>query len=330
MVIDCHAHWIPPGVADALRRRSAPPRIASTPDGERLVTYQGNRRFDAALGDLDARRSLMRRQGVAKQVLSLPGLFGIDCLPLEESAPLVREFNDALTEAQRAHPDNIAGLAALPLADVRLARQELERACLQGLRGAILPADAFRSLASAARLAPLFEAGERARCHFFIHPGPVEPHVEMQVRDFPDDNAWQRRIVLETQARLSEAMVTLNFSGYLDPYPNVTVQIANLGGTIPFLLERMDAVAREQPGERPLPSMHRARCYVDTASFGRRAIEMAVACFGADRVVVGTDCPIFDTAHMLRSLAESRLDAKTRKLICFRNAQELLTDTGGP
>ena len=171
---------------------------------------------------------------------------------------------------------------------------------------------------------PLFEVGERLRCHFFVHPGPVEPPPEVQVRDFREDDAWQRHIVLETQARLSEVMMTLNFSDYLNPYPNVTVQIANLGGTIPFLLERMDEVARERPGA-PLPSMQPSRCYVDTASFGPRAIELAVACFGADRIVLGTDCPIFDSARMLKSLAEARLDAETRERICFRNGNHLFS-----
>lgn len=328
MVIDCHAHWIPPAVADALRRRHAAPRIVGTPEGERFFTYQGNRRFDAALGDLDARRSLMRRHGVAMQLLSLAGLFGMDCLPVEESAPLVRAFNNAVIEAQRAFPDEFAGLAALPLADIGLACSELERVCAEGMRGAILPADGFRTLAGAARFAPLFDVGERLRRHFFVHPGPIEPPVEVQVRDVRDDSAWQRRIVLDTQARLSEVMVTLNLSGYLDPYPNVTVQVANLGGTIPFLLERMDEVAREQPdNDLPPPSMRTRRCYVDTASFGPRGIEMAVACFGADRVIFGTDCPIFDTARMLKSLAESRLDTKTREQVCFRNVHELFVDT---
>ena len=327
MVIDCHAHWIPPAVADALRRRHAPPRIVSTADGERFLTYQSNRRFDAALGDLDARRLFMRRHGVAMQVLSLAGLFGVDCLPVEESAPLTRAFNIAVIDAQCAFPDEFTGLAALPLADIGLACSELERVCAEGICGAILPADGFRTFAGAARFAPLFDVGERLRCHFFVHPGPIKPPPEMQVRDVRDDSAWQRRIVLDAQARLSEAMVTLNLSGYLDPYPNVTVQVANLGGTIPFLLERMDEVVHEQPGSEPPPSKRTRRCYVDTASFGPRGIEMAVACFGADRVILGTDCPIFDTARMLKSLAESRLDTQTRERVCFRNAHELFVDT---
>ena len=121
MTIDCHAHWIPPLLAEALRRRRAAPRIVPTEDGERLFTYQGNRPFDAALSDLEARHSFMRRHRVDTQVLSLAGLFGVDCLPVEESVPLVRGFNDAVIEAQREFPNIFVGLAALPLADVRLA-----------------------------------------------------------------------------------------------------------------------------------------------------------------------------------------------------------------
>jgi predicted TIM-barrel fold metal-dependent hydrolase len=221
-------------------------------------------------------------------------------------------------------PNVFVGLAALPLADIRLACSELERTCARGLRGAILPADGFRTSATAAHFIPLFEIGERLRAHFFVHPGPIEPPQEMQVRDVRGVDAWQRHIVLDTQARLSEVMMTLNFSDYLNPYPNVTVQVANLGGTMPFLLERMDEVARERPGV-PLPSTERSRCYVDTASFGARAIELAVARIGADRIVLGTDCPIFDTARLLKALADARLDTETRERIRFRNARDLLT-----
>jgi len=255
-------------------------------------------------------------------VVSLAGLFGVDCLPVEESVPLVRLFNDAVVEAQRESPDAFVGLAALPLADIGLACTELERACSRGLPGAILPADGFRTVTAAERFNPLFEVGERLGAHFFVHPGPIEPLPEVQVRDVRGDDAWQRHIVLETQARLSEVMMTLNFSDYLNPFPSVTVQVANLGGTIPFLLERMDEVTRERPGV-PLPSMTRSRCYVDTASFGARAIELAVASFGADRVVLGTDCPIFDTARVLKALSNARLDADTRERIRFGNARDL-------
>ena len=172
MTIDCHAHWIPPLLAEALRRRRAAPRIVSTEDGERFFTYQGNRPFNAALSDLGSTARVDARlwRWRDAEVLSLAGLFGVDCLPVEESVPLVRIFNDAVVEAQREFPNAFLGLAALPLADIRLACAELERACMRGLRGAILPADGFRTVATAAPFMPLFEVGERLRAHFFRSP----------------------------------------------------------------------------------------------------------------------------------------------------------------
>jgi predicted TIM-barrel fold metal-dependent hydrolase len=323
MVIDCHAHWIPPAVADALRRRRAVPRIDSTQAGEIFVSYQGARPFDAALGDLEHRRSLMRRSRIDVQVLSLAGLFGIDCLPADESVPLVHAFNDAVIEVQRTDPHEFIGLAALPLVDIALACAELERSCAAGLRGAILPADGFRTLTSAARFLPLFEVGERHRCHFFVHPGPVESPPEANVRDTGYDNGWHRRIVLETQARLSEVMMTLNQSDYLDAFPHVTVQVANLGGTIAFLYERMDEVSRERGEGFRLALASLSRCYVDTASFGPRAIEMAVACFGEERVLLGTDCPIFDAGRLMNSLVDTNLAPATCERIRSGNALAL-------
>ena len=320
MAIDCHAHWIPPALAEALRRRRAAPRIESTPAGEVFITYQGRRPFDAALGDLAARQSAMRRWGVERQVLSLAGLFGMDSLPAEESAPLARRFNDAAAGV----PQEFAAVASLPVADIALACAELQRACEAGLRGAILPAEGFRTLREADRFRPLFDLGRRLGCHFFIHPGPTRMPAEVPVLERPEDNAWQRRIVLETQSVLAEVMMTLNFSDYLDPYPEVTVQVANLGGTLPFLLERMDTVAREQLQSEELPSSRRPRCYVDTASFGPRAIELAVKCFGPERVLFGSDCPIFDSGRALEALAHTRLDDAVRDKLRFGNAARMM------
>jgi predicted TIM-barrel fold metal-dependent hydrolase len=322
LTVDCHAHWIPPTLAAALRERTAVPRIEQSRDGEVFVTYQGRRPF-APLGDLDRRLELMERNGISAQVLSLAGLFGIDCLAPAEALPLVRMFNDAVAELQRADI-RFAALAALPVSDVELACRELARAQSLEVRGAILPADAFASLSAAERFRPLFELANQHKGHFFIHPGPLQPPPERLIKGARTDNAWQRRIVLETQARLSEVMVTLALSDFADAYVNVTLQVANLGGGIPFFVERMDAVHRDVAPEEPPPSKRLRRCYVDTASFGPRAIDLAVACFGADRVLLGTDCPIFDAAAMIRAVADANLDARSRDLLLNQNARRLL------
>jgi predicted TIM-barrel fold metal-dependent hydrolase len=327
--VDLHAHWTPPAVAQALRQRDAIPRITGGHGAEMYHSIYGSRPFLPLETDLAARVAFMDAAGVQTQVLSLPGLFGIDCLPVAQSMPLLAVFNDEAARARRAWPGRFEALAALPHPDMALACKELRRALGLGLRGAILPADGFTSLEAAERFRPLIALASEAGCHLFIHPGPVSPPPP-PVPSTPAalaDARWLRHIVLATQARLSEVMVTLNLTDFLAPYPGVTVQVANLGGALPFYLERIDQVGRAQLGEQRPTAPRMRRCYVDTSSFGPRAIEMAVRCFGADRVVFGTDCPIFETPAMLRSVMDAAIGEDARALILHGNARRLLGHT---
>lgn len=170
LATDLHAHWVPPALARELRERNgAVPRIEKVAaGGERLVMPIGALVFHPHYVEPLMRLELMDRCGVSRQLLSLPGLFGVDSLPLEQAAPLVRLFNDACAELCHAHPLRFAGLAALPLADMNASIAELKRARRDlGLVGAILPVDAFLSEATAARLAPIFSAGDALGVHFF-------------------------------------------------------------------------------------------------------------------------------------------------------------------
>ena len=328
MITDFHAHWIPDALADALRRRDAKPHIAKGPDGaERFYIHRESLAYGPNYSDLAARIRFMDKHGVGRQLLSLAGLFGIDCLPAAESLPLVRLYNDATAAARRAHPDRVVGLAALPLDDMTAAVAELTRARRElGFAGAILPCDGFLSAAIAGSMRPLFEAGQKLGAHFFLHPGPLPERLVPKVEAAPPitDNGDIRHTTLNVQARISQAMVTLLFTDFLEPYPDVTLHVANLGGMLPFVIERMDHVARERTPDAPPPSSRMHRVHVDCASLGPRAIELAVAVFGADRVVLGTDCPIFSTAYSLGSIAEARISEPDRQKILDANAEALL------
>ena len=322
--IDLHAHWVPPLLVQALReRKGLVPRIESMPDGtERLVMPIGTLSFNEHYVDPLIRLELMSSLGVIKQMLSLPGLFGIDSLPLAQATPLVRTFNDACAELCSAYPEHFCGLASLPWANIDAAVAELRRArCDLGLLGAILPVDAFRSEATAARLLPIFEIGEELGAHFFIHPGRTPDSGALPA--LPPDHDLARR-ALAVQHEVGEAMITLLLSDFLSPWSNITVQVANLGGTFPAVVERMDHMLQLRDPSRALPSSRASRVWVDCSSLGTQAIQQAVAVFGADRVLLGTDCPIFDGARTLTSILQSRLSDADKESIIQGNAASLL------
>jgi predicted TIM-barrel fold metal-dependent hydrolase len=57
---------------------------------------------------------------------------------------------------------------------------------------------------------------------------------------------------------------------------------------------------------------------------GPRALEQAVAVFGADRVVLGTNGPVCDATKTLSAIRHSRLSAADQALILQGNAAGLL------
>src|SRR5690606_38036833 len=106
MPIDLHAHYLPLELVQQLRKRQTVPLIASQSGGtEQLCMPIGTLAFGSAYYDIEARIRYMDELGVARQVLTLPGLFGIDSLPSDEAEPLVRLFNDDVAQVCRRHPE---------------------------------------------------------------------------------------------------------------------------------------------------------------------------------------------------------------------------------
>jgi predicted TIM-barrel fold metal-dependent hydrolase len=62
---------------------------------------------------------------------------------------------------------------------------------------------------------------------------------------------------------------------------------------------------------------------------GPRAIEAAVAIYGADRVVLGSDCPIYSTEFSLGALDAAAIAPEARNAVRTGNAARLLDDLLG-
>jgi uncharacterized protein len=329
MIIDMHTHYMPVEMADGLRERRSAPWIGPGADGgEEIHLPIGSLAFGPQYTDMEARLDFMDGLGVDRQLLSFPSLFGLDSRPADEAAPLLRLFNDDVSALCARHPDRFAGVAALPFADMTQVLAEFRRARGElGLIGAVLPNNCFASLAEAEKLRPLFELGQQLGAHFFIHPGrrPDEvPATDLQPGEWPFTDSMLQRQALNVQAMVANAMATLLFTDFLDPYPDVSVHVANLGGTLPMVIERMDHSVKLRTPEAPLPSSRARRVHVDCSSLGPRSLELAVAVYGADRIVVGTDCPIFRTDWTLQAISDANITEQQRDAIRGGNALELL------
>ncbi len=330
MTIDMHSHWRPPALKDALRARNTPPLIEPGDDGvEVLRTRRGTDPVDKVFDNLDDRLAVMDRRGISTAVLSLLGGFQwIERLPVEESLPLVRLFNDEVSAIAEAHPGRFAAYASLPQSDMDAAVAEFDRAMnLPGIVGAILPGNAFMTHEDVEAYRPILAAANRHRALIFIHwgprPGDKWPRVMVGA-----DNFSPRLGTLDMQASLSSNMMTLCYTDILDDYPDLRVHIHNLGGNIPYEMERLDHRNGLDTPDEPMPSTRfvKPNLFVDCNSFGAGAIELGVAAYGADKIVFGTDGTDFGCEWSNRELIAADIGEDARRAILHDNAAALLSD----
>jgi predicted TIM-barrel fold metal-dependent hydrolase len=331
-MIDIHTHWRPAELADALRARGKEPRILQKDGVEVLKSRMGEEPLASAFDDAGVHLARMDRQGVELSVLSLLGSFcWVESQPPEVSGPLCRRVNDGLSEICATHAGRFAAFAALPLTDIDAAAAELERAmALPGVIGAQLPGNLFLTRKDAEAARPVLEVANRYRAVLLIHHGPKPGDAFPKVGG-ETDNARRRNGTLDMQASLSSVMVTLCLTDFLAAYPDVTVVVHNLGGNIPFEIERMDHRSLLDTPQEELPSsrFRKAKVLVDCNSFGARAIELAVDLYGADRIVCGTDGSAFGVDWTHKALAEARIGEDAREMILTRNAEAILARVGG-
>src|SRR5438876_3311223 len=328
-MIDMHAHWRPAQLADALRARTAEPRVVRNQDGvEMLKTRTGDEPLSKAFDEADFHLARMNRQGVSTSALSLLGSFcWIEAQPLDVSLPLCRLFNDAVSRLCQEHDGRFVAYAALPLVDLPAAAAEFERAlALPGIVGTQVPGNAFLTRKDAEAMRPLLEVANRHRALVFIHHGPRPGDTFPKVAG-DTDNARRRNGTLDMQASLSSVMVTLCLTDYLADYLDAMIQVLNLGGNLPYEVERMDHRCLLDTPNEELPSsrFRRAKVFVDCNSFGPRAIEAGVRLYGAERIVCGTDGTEFGCAWTRKALAEARIDEDARAQILHRNATAMMS-----
>ena len=126
------------------------------------------------------------------------------------------------------------------------------------------------------------------------------------------------------------AAAHLVFSGVVERYPGIRWVLGHLGGTIPYLAERLDrgyAAFADCRGEIPKPpSEYLKNFYYDTVNFDVNALEFAIDFAGADHILAGSDYPhqIGSIEQMLQSIDGLNLSTEAKEGILGGNAARLL------
>jgi predicted TIM-barrel fold metal-dependent hydrolase len=343
-IIDWHTHWFSPTELALLKKRTIPPRLIEE-NGERYVlgadtaTGPGSKfHIEPRHVDLPGRIPYLDKTGVERQVVSYTVAQGYDAtIPIDELKPILRGFNDDLAEVTRQHSQRFSGLAALSTADPTWSSAELERTHKDyGFLGGALPLNAFASLEGAKKLAPIFETAQRLKSHLLIHRGAASASIPGQpVFQIAADSSFARTSLL-TDTQLAAGAITLGLTDFLDAYPDVSVQVIMLGGAIPYVVEQIQVgpMRINHPSAEAAhdPIKRFRRIYFDPGPYSvcRRAVELTVEVFGADRLLFGSDygpMPALEPAiATINGL--SRLTGEDKSRIFRENGKALLLRKG--
>jgi 5-carboxyvanillate decarboxylase len=342
-LIDLHSHWFSPRSVEILAARQGFPRFAVNAAGEKFLdrgpaggeSAPGGARF--ALGrqwfDIDARLQHLADQGVSHQLISWPTTLNVDpALSPQEARDLWSAYNEDLSGVVRQHGDRLSGVAALASGDIEWSAGELERAHQKlGLIGAVLPVNGFDTLEGATAFAPIFEVAQKYKSHIYLHTGYANAKIAGQPASPAHRDSSAARAALDNIWNFTAATITLAFSGFLDPYPDVTVQVAQLGGAggIGLVAEAVRQSA-DRSGIADIGARFR-QIYLDTGAGGRgpEAIALATRVFGAERIVFGTDfAPQPSVVPVIENIRRSPISDEDRQKIFRENGRQLLAAKG--
>lgn len=273
---DVHQHLWPKPLLEALRRRSSPPRLQGwTLELAGEPAYE----VDPADHDLHARAALAQADGLERVLISLSSPLGIESLPGGEAAELL----DAWHAGARALPVPFAAWASTSLHEVDAAA--LAERLEEGFVGLQLPAAALGDAAGYEHVGPVLELLERRGRPLFVHPGPARPPERAGPGRLPP---WWSAVV-DYVAQMHAAWFAFRVHGR-PRHPRLRVCFAMLAGLAPLHGERFAARA----GERTVVDQE---VFLETSSYGPRAIDAVVRVTGIDPLVHGSDRPYASPPH---------------------------------
>jgi predicted TIM-barrel fold metal-dependent hydrolase len=332
-IIDWHNHWLSPRVVEAFSKRTRNPRITRNEKGEQVFTggVLPPLTLETGFTSVKERLNHLDDVGVERQVISWPTTFGTDAsLSAEEAVPIWKAYNEDLSELVSQHPDRLSGLAILPTSNLEWAAKELARAHDDlGLIGVTLPVGAFHTLEGAQYFRPLLDVAQKYRSHIYLHTGAASAAIPGQtILPSVTDTHWAR-FGANAGWSFASSIITLTQTRFLEPYPDVTFQIAMLGGAIAFHTEFL-VLGAQRAGVNGDPSTALRRVYIDTGVFGRgpRAVALAVEALGADRILFGSDYPLAPINPTLDAIHRADISDSDREKILSANGLELLAAKG--
>jgi len=285
--IDIHQHlWTEPLVQALAERQELP--FVRRERGLTVLYLAGERPYVIDLSaEVPARRAaLVELDGLDRALLCLSSPLGIECLPREQSLPLIDAYHEGVLSLDG--PFGVWGAVALDRADP----DDVDRAIGRGCVGLSLPAGALCGVDAISRLRPVLARLELLEAPLLVHPGPGPGLVASRANEeaaLGDPLWWPAltRYVADMQA----AWLAFLGAGRLQ-HPELRVVFSMLAGLAPLHAERL----RSRGG--PAGGLPDPLLIYDTSSYGPAATRTLAAVVGPQQLLYGSDRPVVEPAEL--------------------------------
>ena len=247
------------------------------------------------------RVAAMDAGGVDMQVLSLAAI-GVDKLGRANGTALMRDVNDELAAAVRAHPERLGGWATLELKDPDGAAKEFRR-CVEelGFKGALVDGTVDGEFLDAAKFEPVWEAADALGVPVYLHPAPPPAKVmDVYYTGLPGE-AGEMLSIAGWGWHAETALHTLRLivAGVFDRRPGVQLIIGHMGEMLPMALARSSAIlSRTAKLRQPVAEYFRTNVHVTTSGyFTQPPLRCALEVVGIDRLMYSVDYPFSATTQ---------------------------------
>src|SRR3989304_979553 len=305
MKIDFHNHFYPPEYVKKLEGGGKRCGFVQDPTGLKIASEKGARFLGITSQHVNVEQRIadMDRIGIDIQVLTLttPNVY---FSTRKRNLHLAKMSNDFFAELCQKYPQRFIAFASVPLKHPEDAIKELHRAVKDlGMKGVVLGSNIDGKHLHSKEFWPFYEEVDRLNLPIFIHPMvPAHPEAWAELPLVPFIG-----FVMDTTVTLAKMVL----SGVFEKFPNLTMILPHLGGTLPFLFGRIDSGYGSyfKGLVTKLPTEYLKRFYYDTVSFYQPALTCTYLAVGADHMVLGSDYPhvIGDISRAVSSIEEMNI-----------------------
>jgi aminocarboxymuconate-semialdehyde decarboxylase len=289
--IDVHAHIAPTSFLKEAQKSSKAFGVdVQETDAGYALTFPGLPTLRAAggsLSGLDARQEWMNEQGVGSQYMAAWLDIQGYTMPPDKEADWVRLLNEHMVQTAKDGGPAFRTIAAVPMQDGERAARELEYAVKTlGMLGVMLPSDPADVDVADPSLEPLWAAAEDLDVPVMLHGAS---HSKWPLVG-PSFMAFSMGRTLDTTILAAK----LIHSGLLDRHPNLKLMLCHGGGSLPFLIGRVDVAYRRGMEkltelQKDGPEDYMSMLYYDTVTVNPRSLKLLLDMAGPEHVLLGSD-----------------------------------------